>query len=71
MAYATETRAVGGSLAQKFSEFRAQIADRFAKYQTYRQTMNELGLLSDRDLSDLGLTRGDVHRVAVEAAYGK
>ena len=71
MAYATETRAAGGSLVQKISEFRAHIADRFAKYQTYRETMNELGSLTDRDLADLGLSRGDMHRVAVEAAYGK
>lgn len=71
MAYATETRTAGGSFAQKIAEFRGFVADRFAKYQVYRDTMGELNALSDRDLSDLGLTRGDVHRVAVEAAYGK
>ena len=71
MAYATETRAAGGSLFHKFATFRANVADRFARYQVYRETFVELSALTDRDLMDLGLARGDVHRVASDAAYGK
>lgn len=71
MAYATETRAAGGPLLQKVAEFRAFVADRFARYQVYRETMGELTNLSDRDLADLGIARGDIHRLAVEAAYGR
>lgn len=71
MAYATETRAAGASLFQKIAEFRGHLADRFARYQVYRETFGELSALTDRDLKDLGLSRADVHHVAVQAAYGK
>jgi uncharacterized protein YjiS (DUF1127 family) len=34
----------------------------------YRQTMNELSTLSDRELDDIGLTRGDIESVARRCA---
>jgi uncharacterized protein YjiS (DUF1127 family) len=36
----------------------------------YRQTFNELSSMSDRELYDLGFTRGDIHGIAHEATYG-
>ena len=33
----------------------------------YNQTYNELSALTDKDLRDIGLTRGDIHTVAVQA----
>jgi uncharacterized protein YjiS (DUF1127 family) len=71
MAYATDTRALGGSLAQKFNEARAVFADRMAKYKLYRATLVELESLNDRDLSDLGISRGMIKAIAHEAAYTK
>lgn len=71
MTYASQARPLRGTLFQKLAEFRAELADRFARYQLYRQTVQELAGLNDRELGDLGLTRGDIHRIAVEAAYGK
>ncbi len=41
------------------------------KWRTYRRTLEELSALSDRDLADLGLARGMIRTVAIEAAYGK
>ena len=35
----------------------------------YARTVNELNALSDRDLADLGIGRGDVRRLAREAAF--
>lgn len=70
MAYATETR-TNASFAQKFADFRGFIAETVRNYQTYRNTVTELNALSARELADLGLARCDIHRVAVEAAYGK
>lgn len=71
MAYATDTRAAGGSLAQKINEFRASVADRMAKYKLYRATLVELEALNERDLSDLGISRGMIKAIAQEAAYTK
>ena len=42
-----------------------------AKRRVYRQTLRELNALSTRDLNDLGISRGMISRIAMEAAYGK
>ncbi|MCX7300573.1 MAG: DUF1127 domain-containing protein [Rhodobacterales bacterium] len=70
MAYATDNRASGASLIQKISEFRAAMNDRVAKYKLYRQTLDELARLDDRDLRDLGISRSMIKGIATEAAYG-
>lgn len=46
------------------------IAQRFARYKTYRETLTELEALSDREMDDLGLQRGRIRRIAQEAVYG-
>lgn len=45
-----------------------RIAEKRARNKVYRETLNELRALSDRDLSDLGLSRASIHSVAWEAA---
>lgn len=40
---------------------------RIAAWQRYNRTVNELSALSNRELSDLGIARGDIQRVAREA----
>ncbi len=71
MAYANDIRAYGATLGQRISEFRAAIADRYAKYTVYRTTLNELADLNDRDLSDLGISRSSIKGIALDAAYGR
>ena len=39
----------------------------FANWRQYRNTCNELYRMSDRDLSDLGISRGDIPFVARRA----
>ncbi|SFC07042.1 DUF1127 domain-containing protein [Tropicimonas isoalkanivorans] len=46
------------------------IRARFEQYKTYRQTHRELSSLTDRALSDLGLSRSMIKSLAREAAYG-
>ena len=46
----------------------ARLQRRFAAYQLYRQTYDELQLLSDRDLDDIGIARCDVRRIARQSA---
>ncbi len=70
MAYATNTRAFGATLSQRISEARAALADRYAKYSTYKATLNELAALTDRDLTDLGISRSMIQSIATQAAYG-
>ena len=40
------------------------IARSFNNWRKYRQTCNELGRMSDRELHDLGIGRSDIRRVA-------
>jgi uncharacterized protein YjiS (DUF1127 family) len=41
-----------------------------AQYRTYRQTVNELEALSNRELADLGLSRALIRDIARTSAYG-
>ena len=43
----------------------------FDRYKAYRRTISELEACSDRDLSDLGIYRCDIRRLARESIYGE
>ena len=45
------------------------LTKRFQRYRTYRQTLEELEALSDRELADLSISRGQVRGIAYRAAY--
>nr|WP_276612548.1 DUF1127 domain-containing protein [Pseudorhodobacter turbinis] len=40
------------------------------KRKVYRTTLQELSVLTDRELGDLGIPRCSIKRMALEAAYG-
>lgn len=46
----------------------ASLEHRWASFQTYRHTCEELQMLSDRELNDIGISRWDIRRIAREAA---
>lgn len=68
MAYVNDIRSAAPSF-EGFG-FVKTLAERFARYRVYRDTVAELSMLSGRELSDLGLTRGEIRATAYEAAYG-
>lgn len=39
----------------------------YRNWRRYRDTVNELSRLSNRELNDLGITRGDIRTVAAKA----
>ncbi len=45
------------------------LTQRFARYKTYRRTLDELEGLSDRELADLGVSRLSLRSIAYKAAY--
>jgi uncharacterized protein YjiS (DUF1127 family) len=49
---------------------RASLRRAWADYRAYRATLGELGSLTDRQLGDLGLTRGEIGATARRAVYG-
>lgn len=70
MAYVNSSRAVRVTLADRIAALFAVAREANARRAIYSQTLRELNGLSDRDLSDLGLTRANITSVAREAAYG-
>ncbi len=71
MAYLTDTsRSLNGaSWSERLTQLRTSLSTRLTNYRTYRATLAELSALSDRDLDDVGLSRGMIHDVAASAAY--
>ncbi len=66
MAYATHTYAPNSGLFGRLVELRKDIAQRFAFRRVFNKTVNELNGLDDRQLADLGLSRSQIHSVALE-----
>lgn len=69
MAHVSDIRISGVTLGDRFADFRGALASRRAQNRVYRNTYNELASLTDRELSDIGISRSDIKRVASEAAY--
>ncbi len=72
MAYASNTRTAlaGTGLGQRLNRWAAEFGAWNARRKVYRTTYNELSMLSDRELNDLGIARADIGRVALEATEG-
>ncbi len=71
MAYVNTTRATRSSMAERFGSLFAGVKAAMARRRIYDQTVRELCALSDRDLTDLGISRSTISSIATEAAYGK
>jgi uncharacterized protein YjiS (DUF1127 family) len=46
----------------------SNLYSRYRRWRRYRETVRELESLSPRELNDLGIHRGDIGRLAREAA---
>lgn len=45
----------------------AMVKEHMWAQKVYRSTYNELSKLTDRELLDIGITRGDIHWIAMDA----
>ena len=68
MAYASDTTRSQSAFGAGFAGYVARLQTALRKRKAYRQTLNELRSLSDRDLYDLGIHRGMIKRIAWQAA---
>lgn len=71
MAYVSGIRRIEISLADRAAAFLSGLRDNRRRYRVYRQTVNELKALSERELNDLGIHQSSITAIAMEAAYGK
>lgn len=58
MAYVNSSRAAQSSVSDRFSGVFASLSAMMQRRRVYAQTLRELRSLSERDLVDLGLSRG-------------
>ena len=70
MAFATDTRTATGGLKLDLSASIYALMNRVADYRAYNRTVAELSKLSNRDLTDLGLSRSSIRAAAHAAVYG-
>ena len=70
MAYAN-SRSASLSFSDRAASLLKLVKDAWVRRQLYNRTLAELQSLSDRDLTDLGLSRSNIAEVAREAAYAK
>ncbi|MDP1668452.1 DUF1127 domain-containing protein [Phaeovulum sp.] len=71
MAFALGNINVDLGLADRAAALFARLGEARQRRKVFRQTLRELGALSSRELTDLGIPRSMITRVAIEAAYGK
>ncbi|WP_170409404.1 DUF1127 domain-containing protein [Ruegeria atlantica] len=68
MAVAAHNTTLKGAPATGLASLFEAAKTRFTQYRVYRQTVNELSDLSNRELADLGLHRSMIRRMAQQAA---
>ncbi|NNU81431.1 DUF1127 domain-containing protein [Halovulum dunhuangense] len=71
MANINETLTHTETLGERASGIFAALVRRAADWREFRRTFDELSQLSDRDLSDLGIARCEIARIARESVYGR
>ena len=71
MAFLTDTHIPGSNLFERIAAFRAATVSRAGQAREFRRVYNELSGMSDRDLADIGISRGMIRSIAIEAGYGK
>ncbi|SEO12009.1 protein of unknown function [Pseudorhodobacter antarcticus] len=71
MAYINTSTVAGAGLLDRMANVMKSIKDSMRRRSVYNQTVAELRALSTRELTDLGISRSMITRIALEAAYGK
>lgn len=71
MAYVTTNRIARKGFADRLALAKDAVLTAINQRRVYARTVAELNSLSDRDLSDLGISRLGIAEIAHEAAYGK
>ena len=70
MAY-VNSRSASASISDRFGNILKSVKAAVERRRVYARTVQELSSLSDRDLTDMGISRLAIVDVAREAAYTK
>lgn len=55
--------------AAQLARATAMVFQRMYNHKIYRETYNDLSKLTDKELKDIGIARGDIHSISMEAFY--
>lgn len=69
MAVSTQYTGARGTLFAPLTTWVRALRERYARYNSYRRTCNELSELSAHQLADLGLHRSGIRQAAYQATY--
>ncbi len=58
-------------LGQRLVSLWPALGDHLVQYRRYRATLEELSMLTDRELADIGLHRSNIRDIAREHVYGR
>jgi uncharacterized protein YjiS (DUF1127 family) len=70
MAYVNTTTTLTPGFTARVTRGFEALATRIRQRRLYRETFNSLNALTNRELNDLGLNRGDLHRVSWDSSRG-
>jgi uncharacterized protein YjiS (DUF1127 family) len=65
------TRVLAAGAEQRIDTVSARLIQTLERYQAYRATFADLRALTDRQLSDVGMTRSTLREAARRAVYGR
>lgn len=71
MAFVNTSRVAQAGFGEQIVALVGGVKKAMAQRAIFKQTVRELGALSDADLADLGVHRSMIVQMAYEAAYGK
>ena len=71
MAYANTTQVARKGVTDRLAVLKDGVVTALQQRRTYARTVSELNALTDRELTDLGISRLSIPDIAHEAAYGK
>ena len=71
MAYVNTTQAARKGLLDRLAVYKDSVVASMQQRRVYLRTVAELNACTDRELSDLGISRLSITDIAREAAYGK
>jgi uncharacterized protein YjiS (DUF1127 family) len=71
MAYVNSTTIARKGFFDRLAALKDSVVTALNQRRIYERTVTELSGLSDRDLTDLGISRLSIPDLAREAAYGK
>ncbi len=62
------SRSATGSLPEVMKQSLDRVRDAYGRHAAYTKAVRQLSAMSDRDLADIGIRRGDIRDVALGAS---